>query len=68
MIQLPVVLLNTHDDTSPTSVLDVLAMTFWALGFLIEAYQRPTCRMGYHRRFRTECIRGKRWRDVAGRC
>jgi hypothetical protein len=39
MIQLPVVLLNTHDDTQPTSFIDIVAMTFWALGFLIEAMQ-----------------------------
>lgn len=37
LIQLPVVLLNTTDDTASTSFLDVVAMLLWVVGFLCEA-------------------------------
>lgn len=37
LIQLPVVLLNSHDDVTATTTVDLAAMGLWVLGFLLEA-------------------------------
>lgn len=37
MVQLPVVLLNTVEDTAPLHVADIAAMILWFVAFLIEA-------------------------------
>lgn len=36
LIQLPVLLLNGRDDALPTNAVDVLALSLWLVGFLIE--------------------------------
>jgi len=37
LIQLPVVLLNDRDDATGTTLVDLLLMALWLLGFLVEA-------------------------------